>query len=670
MDPVHPRIQEFESVRYNTQVQWGSKGEQNKITKAEYKPGLYFVSKFQPMFSFTRAILNSCWREDCSLMSLLTGYPYAACSSNGSDSAAATSLIKSFGQLSSMRFHRNVNETTALQRYYQVSLQRRKDDYLPFFLRSVKSCLDQFEDRVGRNTTPSFMIVRTVDRISLGKSQKNRFISLPNSILVLSLSSHDREYLRKILQYSAYWSASLDYSDIVDSPAAQTISFEPHICRGSSPLIVTASPANVARVLLSESNVYDASEQRIKPAAARKSVYFYLTNNSMLTCMDYQLAFRRVLILMKDSMGLVWNRYKKNLGYSMGLKETDFIFLNWSHWESSALGILKSLHSPTNTTLQEIGSSDSDRASFWSADASAMMDSILSPTNKKVIIIEDLFFSQSKVHLLYEVIKFIVKVDDRATLQVNVSLDSLLCAHIMTTHFMGMIRTVDVVNKANMDLAYASESLVCAVKDYYKESPLQLSTLNIPAPLNSVCNMSTLPSPYHRGSVGADLSDFEKFHANGVSERFVRKCKLRYSKRTFLTEVRAHPVVLLARPGIESVNVRLLIEHSTGIYSGAMETNATLTDMLHGEGFCGQRLSAVQANPHDVTVKLARAGHAVVSLTNSGRKKCMRGMIRGFSKAALVVRDPFAHVWALLQDLKNAVQSIRNLPHWNKLFHT
>ena len=40
--------------------------------------------------------------------------------------------------------------------------------------------------------------------------------------------------------------------------------------------------------------------------------------------------------------------------------------------------------------------------------------------------------------------------------------------------------------------------------------------------------------------------------------------------------------------------MRLLIEHSTGIYSGAMETNATLTDMLHGEGFCGQRLSAVQ----------------------------------------------------------------------------
>jgi hypothetical protein len=44
-------------------------------------------------------------------------------------------------------------------------------------------------------------------------------------------------------------------------------------------------------------------------------------------------------------------------------------------------------------------------------------------------------------------------------------------------------------------------------------------------------------------------------------------------------------------------------------------------------------------------------------------------MIRGFSKAVLVVRDPFAHVWALLQDLKNVVQNIRNRPRWNKLFN-
>ena len=544
MDPVHPRIEEFQSVRYNTQVQWGSKGEQNKITKSEYKPGLYFVSKFQPLLPSTRALLNSCWRDDCLLMSLLTGYRYAACRANGSDSTYPASPI-SVNQ-SAFIDSLKMNESAALQSHYQISLQRKQNNYLPFFLRNVKGCLDQFKDRVGRNTSPPFM---KVGSISLEKHPKNLFVSLPNSILVLSLSSHDREYLRKIFQYSAHWSASLDFSDMI---SASAVSFEPHVCGGSSPLIVTASPTNVARVQLSDSTIYDVSGQIIKPAAARNSVYFYLTNNSMLTCKGNQLAFQRVLILMKDSMGLVWNRYKKNLGFSMGLKEADFIFLNWTHWESSAIGILKSLHSPKNDTVQEIGY-HSDRSRFWSADSSALMDSIISPSSKKVIIIEDLFFSTSKVRLLYEVIKFIVKIDDDVTLQANVSLNSLLCAHIMTAHFMSMIRTVDVVNKANMDLAYASESLVCAVKDYYKESPLQLSTLSIPAALNSVCNMSALPSALcHVGMAGsssADLSDLELFHSNGVSERFVRKCKLRYSKRTFLTEVHAHPVILLVRPG-------------------------------------------------------------------------------------------------------------------------
>ena len=47
---------------------------------------------------------------------------------------------------------------------------------------------------------------------------------------------------------------------------------------------------------------------------------------------------------------------------------------------------------------------------------------------------------------------------------------------------------------------------------------------------------------------------------------------------------------------IESVNVRLLVEHSTGIYSGSMETNSTLSDLLHSEGFCGQRLSIIQVS--------------------------------------------------------------------------
>ena len=53
-----------------------------------------------------------------------------------------------------------------------------------------------------------------------------------------------------------------------------------------------------------------------------------------------------------------------------------------------------------------------------------------------------------------------------------------------------------------------------------------------------------------------------------------------------------------------------------------------------------------------------------MSLTNSGKKKCMKGMIRGFANAILIVRDPFAHIWALLNDLKHAAQSIKQISHY------
>ena len=52
-----------------------------------------------------------------------------------------------------------------------------------------------------------------------------------------------------------------------------------------------------------------------------------------------------------------------------------------------------------------------------------------------------------------------------------------------------------------------------------------------------------------------------------------RKCKLRYERRVYLSVVKQHPVVLLSVPGSMSVTVRLLVEHSTSVLSGSMETN-------------------------------------------------------------------------------------------------
>ena len=96
-----------------------------------------------------------------------------------------------------------------------------------------------------------------------------------------------------------------------------------------------------------------------------------------------------------------------------------------------------------------------------------------------------------------------------------------MCGHILTTHFIGFERTVDVVNKANIDLSYASESLVCAVKDFCEDeaSPLQQSTLNISAELNTLCNsISSLPPAAGKESNGSDLSIL---HTAGIDVRVV-----------------------------------------------------------------------------------------------------------------------------------------------------
>ena len=143
MDSIQPRLDEFESVRYNTQIRWGSKGEANKVSKADYKPGLYFVSKFQPMLQSTRGILSSCWRSDCLLVHLLTGYWYSSCPSSKANLSTIASAIIS-GSLSHYLEEFNstisttliMNASNHLTKYYRIAQLR------------TENCIDHFSDRI------------------------------------------------------------------------------------------------------------------------------------------------------------------------------------------------------------------------------------------------------------------------------------------------------------------------------------------------------------------------------------------------------------------------------------------------------------------------------------------------------------------------------------------
>lgn len=104
------------------------------------------------------------------------------------------------------------------------------------------------------------------------------------------------------------------------------------------------------------------------------------------------------------------------------------------------------------------------------------------------------------------------------------------------------------------------------------------------------------------------------------------------------------PPLLLSLPGSGNTWVRLLIELSTGYYTGAIYDDLSLQPTLKGEKTCGRRTVAVKAHPLDVEViphlqEIKIPGHKY-------KKKCSKGSITGFKRVILLVREPYASILA------------------------
>eukprot|EP01034_Spumella_vulgaris_P030618 gene30618-37862_t len=185
---------------------------------------------------------------------------------------------------------------------------------------------------------------------------------------------------------------------------------------------------------------------------------------------------------------------------------------------------------------------------------------------------------------------------------------------------------------ANLEYAYISDELVCKVKDLIR-------------PQDTLLLHSIQPADYNTSCV--DIAS---------RRNSPKQCRLRYMRRAFQTpQTMKHPVVFLASSDSDMVNTRMVLEHASGIFSGAMETNSSLSHMFPAEIFCGQRMSFIHAVPDDVTIKNMPSGKGVVSLTNIGNKKCNKGMISGFSQALLLARDPFMWAWGEFQKATSGV---------------
>eukprot|EP01038_Epipyxis_sp_PR26KG_P007781 gene7781-10570_t len=123
------------------------------------------------------------------------------------------------------------------------------------------------------------------------------------------------------------------------------------------------------------------------------------------------------------------------------------------------------------------------------------------------------------------------------------------------------------------------------------------------------------------------------------------QCKSRYGVRTYLEDSeRRLPPMLYTFPGSGNTWCRLLIEYTTGIYTGSVYNDDSLLQALPGEFTCNWKVSAVKVHPHTHPFEELRLG-----TFPSDNNKCKRGGIKGFQRAILLIRNPFDSIWSEYQ---------------------
>lgn len=107
------------------------------------------------------------------------------------------------------------------------------------------------------------------------------------------------------------------------------------------------------------------------------------------------------------------------------------------------------------------------------------------------------------------------------------------------------------------------------------------------------------------------------------------------------------PPLLYSFPGSGNTWTRLLIEYATGFVSGSLYNDRQLAEFLPGELFCSRNVSVVKAHPSLNYFSELFLTDLNSNLTvKSGLKKCARGGVSKFSRAIVLLRDPFDALWS------------------------
>lgn len=146
-------------------------------------------------------------------------------------------------------------------------------------------------------------------------------------------------------------------------------------------------------------------------------------------------------------------------------------------------------------------------------------------------------------------------------------------------------------------------------------------------------------------SVNSAISSLQ-LSSSSSSAKFTReKCYSKYGDRKFMNhEQKKLPPMLYTFPGSGNTWGRLLIEHTTGVFTGSVYNDRTLLDVLPGEFTCDWTVSVIKVHPHTHSFSELDSGNF-----NSDDNKCKRGNVRKFQKALFLIRNPFDAIWSEYQ---------------------
>jgi len=127
-------------------------------------------------------------------------------------------------------------------------------------------------------------------------------------------------------------------------------------------------------------------------------------------------------------------------------------------------------------------------------------------------------------------------------------------------------------------------------------------------------------------------------------------CLRRWGYRRFLTRLqraRHLPPLLWTFPGAGNTWLRMLLDYSTGIYTGSIYGDPSLIPLLPGEGRCDRSVVAVKAHPsHIDSFDFVSDGSGLLRFNVTRKPQYAKCEPLRFISAIVVVRDPYRSIWA------------------------